>query len=607
MIKKIDKLILGSFLGPFFLTFFVVIFILLSQFMLKYIDEIVGKDLDTSVILELIFYFSIFMTPNAFPLAVLLSSLMTFGNLGQHFELTAMKGAGISLIRVLVPIFIFSLILTAVAYYSNNFIVPKANLKAFSLLYDVKQKKPSMELKEGTFYNGIEGYSIKVGKKFQDGKTLKDIVIYDHTDGQGNKHITMADSGQMYNILNDRYLVLEMFDGRTYVESKSNRRTYVSQQNPDPFVRNEFQSQKVVFSLASFDLKRTKEELFASNRLMRNSYQLRYDVDSMRVELIDKTEEVKENSFRFFDYHLQDIVGVYKEKAKEREAKKREEELKKELNENPQLEANESEMEVLSGLSSSLSTGVDSSVISSKTNQAVPDELAKNMQRNLTSDLVAKTQEARRSALSKANTKSKSASVQDFKKADTKTETVDSIQRKPTFEDNIVILDSILGSDNSKKAAINKSLASVRFVKNNMTMRSSQLEKLKSELNKYELELYKKLSYAVTILIMFFIGAPLGSIIKKGGLGIPVLISISFFILFYVISMICEKYTRTDMMDPLLAAWMANLILFPAGMFFMRQAKNDARLFEMDFYLIAIMRLKEYFPVLKKRMVKQTV
>lgn len=607
MIKKIDKLILGSFLGPFFLTFFVVIFILLSQFMLKYIDEIVGKDLDTSVILELIFYFSIFMTPNAFPLAVLLSSLMTFGNLGQHFELTAMKGAGISLIRVLVPIFIFSLILTAVAYYSNNFIVPKANLKAFSLLYDVKQKKPSMELKEGTFYNGIEGYSIKVGKKFQDGKTLKDIVIYDHTDGQGNKHITMADSGQMYNILNDRYLVLEMFDGRTYVESKSNRRRYVSQQNPDPFVRNEFQSQKVVFSLASFDLKRTKEELFASNRLMRNSYQLRYDVDSMRVELIDKTEEVKENSFRFFDYHLQDIVGVYKEKAKEREAKKREEELKKELNENPQLEANESEMEVLSGLSSSLSTGVDSSVISSKTNQAVPDELAKNMQRNLTSDLVAKTQEARRLALSKTNTKSKSASVQDFKKADIKTETVDSIQRKPTFEENIVVLDSILGSDNSKKAAINKSLASVRFVKNNMTMRSSQLEKLKSELNKYELELYKKLSYAVTILIMFFIGAPLGSIIKKGGLGIPVLISISFFILFYVISMICEKYTRTDMMDPLLAAWMANLILFPAGMFFMRQAKNDARLFEMDFYLIAIMRLKEYFPGLKKRMVKQTV
>src|SRR5210317_1707828 len=134
--KKIDKLIIGSFLGPFFLTFFVVIFILLSQFMLKYLDEIVGKDLDGSVIAQLIFYFSVFMTPNAFPLAVLLSSLMTFGNLGEHFELTALKGSGISLIRVMVPIFIFTIGLTGAAYYSNNYIVPKANLKAFSLLYD---------------------------------------------------------------------------------------------------------------------------------------------------------------------------------------------------------------------------------------------------------------------------------------------------------------------------------------------------------------------------------------------------------------------------------------------------------------------------------------
>ena len=240
--KKIDKLVLGSFLGPFILTFFVVIFILLSQFMLRDIDELVGKDLDTTVILELIFYFSVFMTPNAFPLAVLLSSLMTFGNLGQHFELTALKSSGISLIRVLMPIMAFTLVLTGIAYYSNNFIVPKANLKAFSLLYDVKQMKPSMELKEGTFYNGIEGYSIKVGTKYSDGKTLKDIIIYDHTGGRGNEHVTMADSGLMYNILNDRYLVIEMFQGNTYKEDKTGNRSYIAQQNAEPMIRNEFAS-----------------------------------------------------------------------------------------------------------------------------------------------------------------------------------------------------------------------------------------------------------------------------------------------------------------------------------------------------------------------------
>jgi lipopolysaccharide export system permease protein len=317
--KKIDKLVLGSFLGPFLLTFFVVIFILLSQFMLRYLDEIVGKDLDTIVIAELIFYFSIFMTPNAFPLAVLLSSLMTFGNLGQHFELTALKGSGISLIRVLAPIFFFSLLLTVVAYFSNNFVVPKANLKAFSLLWDVKQMKPSMDLKEGAFYNGIDGYSIKVGKKYQDDKTLEDIIIYDHTGNKGNKSVTLADSGQMYNIYNDRYLVLEMFDGKNYSELGSTRGSYIDRQSPNPLVRREFKSQKVVFDLASFDLKRTKEELFASNRLMKNSSDLRHDADSMQSKYTDLSEEVKEHIFKFFDYHLQDIIGIYKERARERE------------------------------------------------------------------------------------------------------------------------------------------------------------------------------------------------------------------------------------------------------------------------------------------------
>lgn len=126
-------------------------------------------------------------------------------------------------------------------------------------------------------------------------------------------------------------------------------------------------------------------------------------------------------------------------------------------------------------------------------------------------------------------------------------------------------------------------------------MRNSQLDTLKTEINKYQLEQYKKLSYAITILIMFFIGAPLGAIIKRGGLGVPVLISLSFFILFYVISMICEKWTRTDVMDPLLAAWMANIILFPAGLFFMKQARNDARLFETDFYSVVFAKIKAYF------------
>jgi lipopolysaccharide export system permease protein len=178
----------------------------------------------------------------------------------------------------------------------------------------------------------------------------------------------------------------------------------------------------------------------------------------------------------------------------------------------------------------------------------------------------------------------------------------DSIIAKPTFEENMTVIDSIMNTEEMDKIAYNRALTHVRYVKNNMMMRNSQLENLKTEINKYQLERYKKLSYAITILIMFFIGAPLGAIIKRGGLGVPVLISLSFFILFYVISMICEKWTRTDVMDPLLAAWMANIILLPCGIFFLKQAKNDARLFETDFYSVLFRKLKDYLMSMRSLM-----
>ncbi|MDZ7608869.1 MAG: LptF/LptG family permease [Cyclobacteriaceae bacterium] len=584
--KRIDKLVLGNFLGPFILTFLVVIFILLSQFMLRYIDEIVGKDLDSTVIMRLIFYFSLFMTPNAFPLAVLLSSLMTFGNLGQHFELTAMKSAGISLIRVLMPIFAFALILTAVAYYSNNNIVPKANLEAFSLLYDVKQKKPSMELKEGAFYNGIENYSIKVGEKLPDGKTLKDLIIYDHSLGLGNKQITMADSGMMYNILNDRYLVLELFNGKTYREDKSNNAAGITTKYPDPLLRNEFKSQKVVFSLASFDLKETRKELFAGNRLMKNEQQLKSDVDSMSIEYVDKREEVKEQSFQFFDYHLHDLLSVYKQHALERQEKKRLEELAKEEKLRLEEAIEKGDTAALARITESTDT-LESNPppLANTTSVAIPEI---RMDTSVRSRLLRK-----RGDFPKIQQNDTIRSKAKIALAYDSVEVVkDTTIRQRTAEETYAMLDSAMNTPEMNKLAISKCLTHVRYVKNNMEMRNSQLITLKGEINKFALEQYKKLSYACTILIMFLIGAPLGSIIKRGGLGLPVLISISFYILFYVVSMISEKYTRTDRMDPMLAAWMANLILMPIGLFFMRQARNDARLFDFDFYSVALMQLK---------------
>src|SRR5687767_7037045 len=223
--RKIDKLVLKAFIGPFIMTFLVVVFILLMQHMLKYFDDIIGKDLGWSVVGQLLFYFAIFMTPVAMPLAVLLSSLIAFGNLGEHFELTAIKSSGISLLRTLQPIFFFVLVLTGLAFYANNYLVPKAALEAYSLLYDIKQKKPALELREGSFYNGIDDISIKVDKKFpEDEAALKGVIVYDHRQNDGNKKVMVADSGRMYTVLNERYLKFELFNGYDYSEGLSEQK-----------------------------------------------------------------------------------------------------------------------------------------------------------------------------------------------------------------------------------------------------------------------------------------------------------------------------------------------------------------------------------------------
>ena len=183
--------------------------------MLKYFDDILGKDLSFGVLFEFLFYFSVRITPDALPLAVLLSSIMTFGNLGENNELVAIKSSGISLIRTLLPLFFISILISIFAFYSNNNFVPKANLKALSLLYDIKKKKPSMDLKEGQFYSGIPGYSIKANKKVTD-KLLNDVIIYDHVTYQGNNRVILSDSAYMYSIMDNKYLVFELFSGSSY-------------------------------------------------------------------------------------------------------------------------------------------------------------------------------------------------------------------------------------------------------------------------------------------------------------------------------------------------------------------------------------------------------
>lgn len=546
--KKLDKLILKSFIGPFLLTFVVVVFILLTQYMMKYFEEFVGKDLGLNVFSELIMYFSINMTPVALPLAVLLSSLMTFGNLGEHFELTAIKGAGISLLRALFPIFVFVVFLTIAAFFSNNYIVPKANLKAYSLLYDIKQTKPSLDLKEGAFYNGIPNYSIKVDKKYSDG-TLGDLIIYDHTSGKGNSKVIIADSGRMYSIKNDRYLMLELFNGHSYSEMQPSERRY-GQKTINDFVRNSFHESKLVFSLASFGLKETKEELFASNRLMRNVPQLTADIDSMYKDLYEIKYSLYTGVNRYFTYHLKnelEIPDLYKPEETEL---------------SPEERKRDSIAERYSGKPAIKPRKINKTV---KVDKEKPDKGQKQ--------------------ITKVNLAG-AEPVQDIPS--------DSVRKALQKADSLkqARLDSLLREDTITKSILNQASNKARYVKNSLLTSTSKVKTLTREINSYIIEKHKKYAQAVACMVMFLIGAPLGAIIKRGGLGIPVIISIVFFIIYYVLTITGKKWGEEGLIDPIVGVWGANAILLPFGLVFLRQARNDARIFESDFYRVLFDRVR---------------
>ena len=570
--KKIDKLVLKSFVGPFILTFIVVVFILLTQTMLKYFDDFVGKNLGIEVFAELIFYFSIFTTPVALPLAILLSSLMTFGNLGEHFELTAIKSSGVSLLRTLKPIFVVTIILVFLAFLNNNFIVPKANLKAYSLLYDIKKKKPALDIKEGAFYNGLRGLSIKVNKKYTDGQ-LEDIIIYDHRKGAGNSNIVLADSGRMYTIMGEKYLVLELYDGNMYAisESPGKYRRRVTYNEIEPYRRDEFESSKLVISLADFDFKRTREELFKGSRLMKDLKTLRHDIDSMESRLVDDRyyyfKTIERNSMQHLRNNIfvpaeLEVKKTIKDSLRILEYERRElEEYEPDLNDEEQQENSRNIIDKRKG-----ETGRELKVKFTSGNFLKKDTIQQKI------------------------TKMPSVSKRIEQKI--KTDTVLAGIAEIELDSIYIKIDSAFNEKLNQAGVVSQALSQARFLKSTLSAESTKIETQLVQLHKHEIEKHKKYSQAFACLVMFLIGAPLGAIIKRGGLGIPVIISIVFFIVFYVLSMTGEKWARQGVVEAFWGSWGSNFILLPIGLFFLKQARIDARLFDADFYNVVINKIK---------------
>ncbi len=469
MIKKLDQLILKAFVGPFIATFFITLFVLVLQFFWLYIDDIVGKGLDLGTIGRLMSYVSATVVPLALPLAVLLSSIMTFGNLGETFELVAIKSAGISLSRFMRPLLVACLFICGIAFLFNNYIIPVANLKLNTLKYDIIVSKPAFDIKEGMFYDRIDGYVIKIGKKEKDGTTIHDIVVYEKNYGLQD-NVIFAKHGQMRVSDDKRFLEFHLQDGWRYSE-KGERNNLTTE-----YVRMGFKNYKKVFDLSSFKLNKTEDSVFKDNWRMLSIRQLNKSIDSLVV-----------------------VTARYKSKVK-------------------------TEM-----------TGYLS--------------FSKYLDSNWSKHPPAK--------------------------------------KRKKFEDII--------ADTAKTYSIEKGITQAGAVKSALEVNAVEYDSKRKDLRFHLIEWHRKFTMSVACLVLFLIGAPLGSIIRKGGIGTPLVFAVIFFVLFFLLNNFGEKFVKEDVLSPLGGMWVATIVLIPMGLFLTVKAMRDSQLFNSESYLRVFMVIKGFF------------
>lgn len=478
LIKRLHWLVLKSFLPLFAMTFFIVLFIVLMQFLWKYVDELVGKGLEISVIAELFFYAAVSMVPMSLPLAILLASLMTFGNFGEKFELTAMKASGISLLRVMMPLIILVSSISVGAFFFQNDVLPRAQVKMWTLLFSIKQKSPETEIIPGVFNSQIPNYNVFVKDKDQNTGMLRGVMIYGVSGGGANATILVADSAHLSLTKDRRYMFLHLFNGEQF----ENLREQLPGDRNVPFRREEFLDKQV---LIPFDVN--------FNRL---------DDDQMRKQYVGKNISELRQTIDSVSAKVDSVGDVY---------------------------AVELQMLRYGGLTKDIESG---------TNKPMPyrpvampakvpdlDSILAAMPANQASDLL---QTARRSALLKAD-------EYEFK--------------------------------------------SLNMAEENKSIR------------RHQIELIKKFTLSVACLIFFFIGAPLGAIIRKGGIGTPLVISVLLFLFYYIIDNTGYKMARDGRWPVYVGMWISTAVLAPLGIFATYKAMNDSVLFSKDAYMHLLRRI----------------
>lgn len=457
MFKKLDLLILRSFIGPFVATFFIAMFVLVLQFFWLYIDDLIGKGLDVFTIGKLIYYVAATIVPMALPIAILLSSIMTFGNLGESFELVAIKSAGIPLLRFMQPLMIVSIFISALAFLFSNNIIPIANLKLNAMKYAFTYTKPTFDIKEGIFYDKIPGYVIKVGHKDENGTGIYDVIIYE-TGNAVQENLITADSGEMKISDDKNNLDFNLRNGTRYEE-----RGYRGNLAND-FIRLHFKEYRKTLDLSSFDIIQADT---SNSRAIMSVRQIKIFIDSTRND----QERIVKNLPISVMYNFS--ISKYMDSGWLKEAKP-------------------------------IRTPVKSM------RDIIPDSLRSS------------------------------------------------------------VLETALSQVSSTKNSMDVLYA-------NYTDRAKSLRDLNSEW-------HKKFTLSAACLVLFFIGAPLGSIIRKGGIGTPLVFALIFFVLFHLMNTFGEKFAREGVLSIIPGMWLATLVLTPIGFFLTYKAMHDSQLFNREYY-----------------------
>lgn len=478
---------LQTFLPLFAMTFLIVLFIVLMQFLWKSIDQLVGKGLGMDVIGELFFYAAVTMVPMALPLAILLASLMTFGNLGEKFELTAMKASGISLIRVMAPLIGVVMLLAVAAFFFQNDVLPKAQVKMWTLIFSVRQKSPEVEIPENVFYDQIPGYNLLVREKNKDTGMLYDVMIYDVNRGD-NVVILLADSARMAMTPDGNHLYLHMFQGEQFENLREQR---TSDRNV-PFRRETFVDKQILIPFdANFN--RLDEQGMRQQYVGKNIVELRHSIDSIGGRV--------------------DSIGAMFAKDLLRDA--------------------------------SVVLPRHETIIESRN----PDEPESEDSRRRREELKARNEELEKSA-------------------------------RP------LSMDSVLRSMAPSEAAqlVGQAIVMSREHQNMNEFKSITIEEEKKSIRRHEIELIKKYTLSVACIIFFFIGAPLGAIIRKGGLGTPLVVSIFLFLIYYIFDNTGFKLARDGRWPVEAGIWLSTMVLAPLGAYVTWKAMNDSSVFDSDHY-----------------------